>query len=131
MISLETVTSLASACFWISSVMPGFPFCEETTRGTRVELWTLATSLIRLSALGTAQLSSAPTNGEVETPEPLPYELEPPDGCALCEAVPDVDALVEVSVCGVSGESTLTLADVLSLLSVEAADDVVLDEPEA
>jgi hypothetical protein len=85
---------------------------------------------MRLSALGTAQLSSAPTNGEVDTPEPLPYELEPTDGCVLSDAVPDDEALVEVSVCGVSGESTGTLADVLSLLSVEAADDVVVEEPE-
>jgi hypothetical protein len=83
-----------------------------------------------LSALGTAQLSSAPTNGDVETPEPLPYELEPTDGCVLSEAVPEDEALVDVSVCGVSGESTETLADVLSLLSVDAAADVVLEEPE-
>ncbi len=70
--SSATVTSLACVAFCTSRVTPGRPFCEEYTRWTTLPLTTEATSEMRLSALGTAQACSAPTNGEVAVPAPLP-----------------------------------------------------------
>jgi hypothetical protein len=69
---------------------------------------------MRLSALGTAQLCSAPTKPEVDVPAPLPYELEPVDGSAPPATDEPVDALVEVTVDGVTGVSTGTFAAPLS-----------------
>src|ERR1700728_2121432 len=110
MTSSATVTSLDWVAFCTSSVTPGFPFCEEKTRWTTVPLITDATSEMRLSALGTAQLCSAPTNPDVDVPAPLPYELEPPDGSAPPPADDaPVDALVDVTVVGVTAVSTGTV----------------------
>jgi hypothetical protein len=67
-----------------------------------------------LSALGTAQLCRAPTKPDVDVPAPLPYELEPVDGSVPEATDEPVDALVDVTVDGVSGESTGTLAAPLS-----------------
>jgi hypothetical protein len=69
---------------------------------------------MRLSALGTAQVWSAPTNGEVDTPAPLPYELLPVDGCAAEVDDAPVEALVEVTVVGACAGSTGTFGEPLS-----------------
>jgi hypothetical protein len=101
------------------------PFCDEKTRWTTVPLKTDATSEIRLSALGTAQLCSEPTKPEVDVPAPLPYELEPVDGSAPAPVDEPVDALVDVTVEGVSGGSTGTFAVGLSELTMLDVDVVV------
>src|SRR5580700_5174378 len=109
--SLETVTSLASACFWMLSVTPGRPFCDDEMRGTAVDAVTVATSEMRLSALGTAQLCNAPTKEDVAVPLPLPNELAPPDGWApaAADALAPVDADPATD-CGLMGCETGTVA---------------------
>jgi hypothetical protein len=112
---------------------PGLPLSEANTRGTTVASSTLPTSLIRLSALGTAQFSSEPTKGDADVPEPLPNAPELTDGCAVSEAVPDEVALVAVVVCGVIAVSIGTVICALSLVRLEpdvAVPDVV-DAPVA
>jgi hypothetical protein len=84
-----------------------------------------------LSAVGTAQFSSEPTNGDVDVPDPLPNALELTEGCAVSDAVPDEVALVAVVVCGVIAGSVGTVICALSLVRLEPAAAVpdVVDAP--
>ena len=89
-------------------------------RGTTVPAVTVATSLIRLSALGTAQFCNAPMNGDIVTPLPLPNELVPPVAVAA-PAVAVVDDVVAVFVvaailCGLIGAAIGTVAVAPELL---------------
>jgi len=73
-----------------------------------------------LSALGTAHACSAPTNGDVETPAPLPYELELADGGPALAVAPVVAAAFDETVWGATGVSTGTFAVALELDVVDA-----------
>jgi hypothetical protein len=115
------VTSLAVVAFCTSSVTPGRPFCDEKTRWTTLPSTTVATSEIRLSALGTAQGSSAPTNGDVAVPLPLPYDDELVDGSAAELPLAVTAAAFEFTEPGATGASIGALAtavDELTMLEV-------------
>jgi hypothetical protein len=84
-------------------------------RWTTLESTTCATSETRLSALGTAHSASAPTNGDVAIPLPLPYALELTEGIAAALLLAAAAAEFDDDICGVTGESTGTLAAALSV----------------
>ncbi len=66
-------------------------------------------------------------------PEPLPNALEPTDGWAVSDAVPEEDALVDVVVVGVTALSIGTVICALSLVRLDVPELVVdvVDAPAA